>query len=58
MVAGQLYYDEVEPPLVIDVSAFIILFAKTPFQLDYMSKPVIHALPLLKASPSLMVIVH
>jgi len=47
-VAGQLYYDAVEPPFVVHASNFITLFAMTPMQLDYISKPVIHVLPLYK----------
>ncbi|KAI6003557.1 hypothetical protein EDC04DRAFT_2611674 [Pisolithus marmoratus] len=47
-VAGQLYYDAVELPCVIHASNFLMLFAKAPFQLDYISKPVIHVLPLYK----------
>ena len=47
-VAGQLYYDAIEPPFVVHASNFIMLFAMTPMQLDYISKPVIHVLLLYK----------
>ena len=47
-VAGQLYYDAVEPPFVVNASNFLTLFAMTPMQLDYISKPVVHVLPLYK----------
>ncbi|KAI6032127.1 hypothetical protein BKA83DRAFT_4488713 [Pisolithus microcarpus] len=47
-VAGQLYYDAVEHPSVVHASNFLTLFAQTPFQLHYISKPVIHVLPLYK----------
>ncbi|KAI6008456.1 hypothetical protein EDC04DRAFT_2907169 [Pisolithus marmoratus] len=50
ILAGCLYYDEVKAPIVTRASGFLVPFAKTPFKLDCIVKPVIHVLPLYKAS--------
>jgi hypothetical protein len=50
IVAGSLYYDEVEAPIVTRASNLLAPFAKTPFKLDYIEKAVIHVLPLYKVS--------
>ncbi|KAI6108382.1 hypothetical protein EV401DRAFT_1891866 [Pisolithus croceorrhizus] len=50
ILAGYLYYDKVEAPIVTHVSHLLAPFAKTPFKLDYIVKPVIHLLPLYKGS--------
>ncbi|KAI6154434.1 hypothetical protein EDD17DRAFT_1764866 [Pisolithus thermaeus] len=48
ILAGCLYYDKVEAPEVIHASQLLAPFAKTPFKLDCIVKPVIHVLPLYK----------
>jgi len=50
MVAGCLYYDKLEAPSVICASSFLMSFAKTPFKLENITQPVVHALPLYKVS--------
>ncbi|KIO11731.1 hypothetical protein M404DRAFT_20348 [Pisolithus tinctorius Marx 270] len=50
ILAGCLYYNEVEAPVVTRASNILAPFAKTPFKLDYIAKPVVHVLPLYKAS--------
>ncbi|KAI5990589.1 hypothetical protein EDD15DRAFT_2369625 [Pisolithus albus] len=48
VLAGCLYYDEVEAPMVTRASHLLAPFAKTPFKLDCIVKPVVHVLPLYK----------
>ncbi|KAI6011703.1 hypothetical protein BKA83DRAFT_4571787 [Pisolithus microcarpus] len=48
ILAGCLYYDEVKAPVVTRASHLLAPFAKTPFKLDCIVKPVIHVLPLYK----------
>ncbi|KIK12842.1 hypothetical protein PISMIDRAFT_18445 [Pisolithus microcarpus 441] len=45
VLAGCLYYDEVEAPMVTRASHLLAPFAKTPFKLDCIVKPVVHVLP-------------
>ncbi|KAI5980874.1 hypothetical protein EDC04DRAFT_2854192 [Pisolithus marmoratus] len=48
ILAGRLYYDELEAPIITRASHLLAPFAKTPFKLDYIVKPVVHVLPLYK----------
>jgi len=55
MVAGCLYYDKLEAPTVIRASNFLMSFAKTPFKLENITQPVVHALPLYKVRRFILV---
>ncbi|KAI6023232.1 hypothetical protein BKA83DRAFT_4627302 [Pisolithus microcarpus] len=48
VLAGCLYYDEIEAAMVTRASHLLAPFAKTPFKLDCIVKPVVHVLPLYK----------
>ncbi|KAI5998474.1 hypothetical protein EDC04DRAFT_2795063 [Pisolithus marmoratus] len=48
ILAGHLYYDELEASIITCASHLLAPFAKTLFKLDYIVKPVIHVLPLYK----------
>ncbi|KAI6094162.1 hypothetical protein EDD16DRAFT_1529386 [Pisolithus croceorrhizus] len=50
ILAGCLYYDKLEAPIITRASHLLAPFAKTPFKLDYIVKPVVHVLPLYKAN--------